>query len=273
MIISSFLLDPNLFISPYGISLGLALNLLDPECSNESEIMKLLQFDQQSKKKVLDSFVEYASFLSIFCIRRNYLTFHSLLFINTHQNKLSEDDESKCISEYLTLKGGLYIIDFESPDTTNFINNTISNSTRGKINNCINASSMNGKKVLINCCYFDADWTFKFDPRLTCSKKFFLNQHGDQIDTLYMIDNNYYQSHIHPCGVKVKTCRLSYRGNLIAMTIILPDEHVSLDEIENNLTYELVQYILKSPDSRIRAFNLELPRFGISRNYKNVNFT
>jgi len=69
-----------------------------------------------------------------------------------------------------------------------------------------------------------------------------------------------FQLQVNPQGLKAKVCQFLYEGDKIAMTVILPNEDVQIDEIEKQLNADLLKNLLEEPVDETKVV-VYLPKF------------
>jgi len=72
--------------------------------------------------------------------------------------------------------------------------------------------------------------------------------------------SNKFQLRVSPPGLKAKVCQFLYEGDKIAMTVILPNEDVQIDDIEKTLDAKILKTLLNEPvvESKVLVY---LPKF------------
>ncbi len=69
-----------------------------------------------------------------------------------------------------------------------------------------------------------------------------------------------FQLQVNPQGLKAKVCQFLYEGDKIAMTVILPNEDVQIDEIEKQLNADLLKNLLEEQVDETKVV-VYLPKF------------
>ncbi len=69
-----------------------------------------------------------------------------------------------------------------------------------------------------------------------------------------------FQLQVNPQGLKAKVCQFLYEGDKIAMTVILPNEDVQIDEIEKQLNADLLKNLLEEQVDETKVV-IYLPKF------------
>lgn len=123
--------------------------------------------------------------------------------------------------------------DFTDPNTVNIINDWVSNNTNGTIPTIIDQITDDQVMFLINAVYFKANWTTRFDVRNTQAWPFRLSD-GTVVNADMMTDPNLKYSYFADNDVEVAD--IPYANGAFSMTVILPGNNNTADNVINNLT-------------------------------------
>ena len=152
-------------------------------------------------------------------------------------------------------------LDFKSPTTLDHINNWCKEKTNGMIPSILEEVKPDVVTYLLNAIYFKADWASKFDTKNTKTETFTTNKGKTQLPMMHQnvlisyLKNSTYSAVIIPYG-----------SGLWNMTVLLPEEGKTTDDVINEVTNS---YILNNPgwcDAGGNTFqgyevDLKLPRF------------
>ncbi len=122
-------------------------------------------------------------------------------------------------------------LDFDDPGAKDTINAWVAEQTHGLIEEIVDSIDVDTVMVLINAVYFKGDWTYQFDQSLTADAEFHVDE--DTASTVSMMQ-------LHgdvPCqsGEGFRAVDLPYGRQHFAMSVILPDEGVAVDEVAAGL--------------------------------------
>lgn len=148
-------------------------------------------------------------------------------------------------------------LDFASPRATETINSWVSKNTDGKIQKIVDRIKPEMVLFLINAIYFKGQWQFEFDKKNTNPDTFKLSG-GAQKQVPMMSQSsryNYYR------GKDFQAVALPYGQGRVSMYVFLPDEQISLEQFEQNLTPENWDTWMK--EFRVRPGDIMLPRFKV----------
>ena len=125
-------------------------------------------------------------------------------------------------------------LDFTEPDNVSTINQSVSDSTDGRISNIIEAIAPSTVVCLISGIYFKGDWQEEFDASRTVDKPFYLADGGaKQIPMMHKTDWYLYYT-----GEHFQAMRLPYGDGQMGMYIFLPDQDTDLNTLLEHLNAE-----------------------------------
>lgn len=146
--------------------------------------------------------------------------------------------------------------DFGNPNTIEKMNDWASDNTNQKIKEIITEIPGNAIMYLMNAIYFNADWEFEFKEENTHESEFYPeNSQRKMVDMMHMKTDkiNYLKNDLFSSVV------LPYKNEKFSMTILLPNDDKSTDDIVENLsssTWENWQNNYEKTE-----LNLSLPKF------------
>lgn len=149
-------------------------------------------------------------------------------------------------------------LDFGSPETLNHINGWCKEKTNGMIPSIIEKVDEKMVSYLLNAIYFKADWAAKFDPKNTRNETFTTERGGKEMP---MMHQDVYISYLK--NETFSAVRIPYGNQMWSMTVMLPEEGKTTDDVINLLA----QDDWKEFDNSLYQpyeVNLSLPRFETS---------
>lgn len=149
-------------------------------------------------------------------------------------------------------------LDFGSPETLKHINGWCKEKTNGMIPSIIENVDVNMVSYLLNAIYFKADWAAKFDPKNTRNETFTTERGGKEMP---MMHQDVYISYLK--NETFSAVRIPYGNQMWSMTVMLPEEGKTTDDVINLLA----QDDWKEFDNSLYQpyeVNLSLPRFETS---------
>jgi serpin B len=262
-----FILDENVFFSPYSIASSLSMCLLGARSKTELQMRELLNHDQYPANfNINDANAQLYNYLNLF--KDSNLTLDIANKIYTKQGinvkKKFLDNIEKTFSSYL------HPIDFTNPSfAANLINSWVALQTNNKIQNLVTSDMIDEKTamILINAVYFKGSWLYSFDRNLTKKERFYLEEGTHKKVKMMHLINGYLKLKQNITGLNASICELPYIGNSISMSIILPNENVKLSEIEKVLDYNMINKIMSLEKVRTKV-DLSIPKFKIEEEFE-----
>ena len=248
----------NLILSPFSISLALAMTYSGAYGETEAQMAEVLNFSGQDQTHTAFNALDLA-------LEDNPLTLDKdqepmqLSIANSvwaEQNFTFLPDFLDTLS--VNYGAGIHLLDFiNKPEPSRKeINDWVSNETKNKINNLLpeNAVTPDTKMVLVNAIYFKADWLDPFDAddtydgifKLLDGSEVTVPMMGQRMDIPYIVGDGY------------AAAELPYAGESAVMTLLVPDEG-RFEEIESQLSNELLKEVLTS--LTIADVTLRMPKF------------
>lgn len=248
----------NLILSPFSISLALAMTYSGARGETEAQMADVLNFSGQEQT--------HAAFNALdLTLEDNPLTLDKdqepmQLSI---ANSVWAEQTFTFLPDFLdTLSvnygAGIHLLDFiNKPEPSRKeINDWVSNETKDKINNLLpeNAVTPDTKMVLVNAIYFKVDWLDPFDAddtydgtfKLLDGSEVIVPMMGQRMDIPYVVGDGY------------AAADLPYAGESAVMTLLVPDEG-RFEEIESQLSNDLLKEVLAS--LTIADVTLRMPKF------------
>jgi serpin B len=143
---------------------------------------------------------------------------------------VAEDFQQRIVDFYLADAANL---PFGDPQSVELINNWVSAHTGGKITNILSGPiSEETVLFLINALYFNAYWTFQFDPDSTIDYPFLLPDSSYKTVSMMRSSGRDYTYYY---GDNFQVVRMPYGRNVISMYVFLPDYEYSVNEFIANL--------------------------------------
>lgn len=149
-------------------------------------------------------------------------------------------------------------LDFGSPETLKHINGWCKEKTNGMIPSIIENVDVNMVSYLLNAIYFKADWAAKFDPKNTRNETFTTERGGKEMP---MMHQDVYISYLK--NETFSAVRIPYGNQMWSMTVMLPEEGKTTDDVINLLAQDDWNEFDNSLYQPYEV-NLSLPRFETS---------
>ena len=146
---------------------------------------------------------------------------------------------------------------FADGQTLATINQWASDHTNGMIPEVLNSISPLAASYLLNADYFKGTWTLKFDPAKT--KKEAFGSTGMTVPMMYQHKRVYYME-----DATCQTLRLPYGNESYCMTVFLPREDKTIDEVLSLL--ESGQWDDRYRQMEVQEVDVKLPRMDVTTN-------
>ena len=255
----------NLILSPYSISLALAMTYAGAHGETESQMAQALHFSAQDQL--------HPSFNALDLeLQRKPLN------INKDQepmqlsiaNSVWAEQTYTFLPEFLdtvavNYGAGISLTDFKTkPNNARIaINNWVSDKTEEKIKELLPSGTVSPdtRMVLVNAIYFKADWLTKFEENKTANASFNLLD-GTVIVAMKMKGHFFNVPYMQGNGVQA--VELPYAGETTAMDIIVPDagNFEAFDSSFNKQTYDEILNAMQPV-----SLTLGLPKFKFDQSF------
>ncbi|MBR1595393.1 MAG: serpin family protein [Phocaeicola sp.] len=145
-------------------------------------------------------------------------------------------------------------LDFSSPSALKHINDWCANHTNNLIPTILESLNPTSAAVLLNAIYFKGIWTSKFDKKDTKSEKFTLASGKEKKVELMHQEKDFEYGSNGICQI----LRLPYGNRAYNMTILLPNEGKTTDDIVESIQNENWYTELKLYENKV---DVKIPRF------------
>ena len=164
-------------------------------------------------------------------------------------------------------------LDFKAPETLGHINGWCSEKTNGMIPTILDEIDPAIISYLLNAIYFKADWASKFDPQNTKDETF-TTEKGNSSTQMPMMHQNVLISYLK--SDTYSAVILPYGTGLWNMTIVLPEEGKTADDVIKELTESSMLNNRGWCDAGGNTFqayevDLKLPRFETNSDTDNID--
>lgn len=149
-------------------------------------------------------------------------------------------------------------LDFSNPKSKDKINTWCNSQTNGMIPSIIDQLSPSDVSVLMNAIYFDGSWTSKFEKSQTKEENF--RGYTRDIKRVKMMHQNDKFDYLD--SEKFEAVNLPYGNRSYTMTVLLPKDGVSIEEMMSTLDAEKIRDIRRNMENCI--VDLKLPKFTTS---------
>ncbi len=237
----------SLFMSPYSITAALAMTAAGAQGTTKQQILDALQVD-----------LEGGAFDQALNAIDQSLTAHAaatdgvtLNIVNSTWMQSGWEFKVNYLDHLAQYYGaGVNLLDFmNKPENCRvIINNWVAGQTNDKIHDLLPEGSIltSTRFVLTNAIYFLADWLYSFNPSYTSNKDFtLLDKSKISVPTMFFNNQDSLVKMNYARGHGVRALDFPYKGDRLAMTVLLPDLD-SFAVVENALSTTMVQQLIDS---------------------------
>lgn len=254
----------NLILSPYSISLALAMTYAGARGETESQMTQVMHFLPQDQLhpsfNALDLALEKDPTKPDKDQQPMKLNIANAVW--SEQTFPFQEDFLDVIA--INYGAGVHLADFinQAEPARKEINNWVSDETEDKINDLLPEDSVgpDTRMVLVNAIYFKADWLTQFDANSTGDAPFYLID-GTEVAAKMMHEGMYIP---HMQGNGYQAVELAYAGETAAMDIIVPDAG-NFEAFESSFNKDTLDEILNGMQPASVA--LGLPKFEFTKDF------
>ena len=259
----------NLILSPYSMSLALAMPYAGAHGETESQMANVLHFTQsQAVLHPAFNALDLALAEVPTDLRKNQdpLTLSIANAVWAEQTYPFQQDYLDTIA--LNYGAGVFLADFKNQfgSARKDINQWVGDETKNKIKNPLSEGAVNAdtRMVLVNAIYFKADWDSPFNASSTEKAPFYLLD--DSQVTVQMMRDHF--SVPYYAGNGYQAVELPYAGQTTAMDIILPDAG-NYDAFESSFGLETYTEMING--FQYAGVNMGLPQFTFTKDFNLTN--
>ncbi|KFM58370.1 putative serpin-like protein, partial [Stegodyphus mimosarum] len=259
--------DGNVFFSPFSLSTALAMLFCGSKSSTSQEMREVLGYEVANipDENIKSSFQQLLSVLEK--TPDNYILCYANSLLS--QKDFNVKEEYKTVLEE-SFKALLMEVDFvhESQNVVSQINNWVKDKTNNMIPQLLDSLDPATVLVILNAVYFKGNWLNKFNEKATFLQYFYnkgMEDNAVQVDMMHLKESFPYLE-----NESFKAVQLPYKGEEIAMLILLPKSRNGLEEVENKLSSNFIQDFKQN--MRKMKIELALPKFRLeySKSMKNA---
>lgn len=223
--------DKNIFISPFSISVALAMTLNGASGETEQAMADTLELQGLDSESIN---IGYAAL-------RHALQTSDPKVILAIANSLWARQDVPFKQDFLQRNTQFFgaevtTLNFTDPNTLTTINQWVNTNTNGKIEKILDEINPDAVLFLINAIYFKGTWQTEFDPSHTRDGTFHLGT-GDEKQVPMMTRTGDYRSYENP-EEKFQAISLPYGDGRMSMDIFLPYRESDLNTFLDNLNSE-----------------------------------
>ena len=255
----------NLILSPYSISLALAMTYAGARGETESQMAQTLHFLPQDQLhpsfNALDLALEKTPVNPDKDQEPMKLNIANAIW--SEQTFPFQEDFLDTIA--VNYGAGVHLADFinQAEPARKEINNWVSDETEDKINDLLPQNSVgpDTRMVLVNAIYFKADWLTTFDANSTGDGSFYLID-GTEVTAEMMHEGMFGVPYMQGDGYQA--VELAYAGETAAMNIIVPDAG-NFEAFGSSFNKERLDEIVNGMQPA--SVELGLPKFEFTKDF------
>ena len=249
---------PNLFISPLSIAMALGMTYNGAAGTTEEAMRATLELDSMTLEEVNEANRSLIALLRGLDPSVRFQIANSIWY---RQGFVVEPPFLDATRTYFDAR--VEALDFSAPDAAQTINDWIKQQTQGLIPTVVpNQIPIDVLMYLINAIYFKGVWTQQFDKARTLPRPFRLAD-GTSVDvpTMTYADQGNIRTKVTGNALVVD---LPYGGQAFSMTIVLPRDGSTVEDLVAGLTLE--QWREWTTDLDSARAELFLPKFKLENN-------
>ncbi len=221
--------DINIFISPFSVSLALAMTLNGAAETTEQVMTDTLQLQGNDSETISTSYALLFQALKT-SDPKVTLAIANSLWADRHFT--FNRDFLQRNTDYFGAE--VSTLDFRAPNSVDTINQWVNTNTNGKIEKILDQIAEDEILFLINAIYVKGAWQTEFDPANTRDNTFTLTD-GSQKQVSMMTREGQYPFYYTSDFTAIS---IPYGEGRVSMYIFLPSQNSSLDQFLENLNAE-----------------------------------
>ncbi|XP_049452333.1 protein Z-dependent protease inhibitor [Epinephelus fuscoguttatus] len=253
--------DQNIFFSPLSISTSFAVLLMAADGVTHEEILKGLNLEQLERADQPELIPRLFQLLHENITQNGTLRLDQGMGMFVGQEFVLEEKFQEQIKRYFDTD--IETVDFrDTKGSRSFINEYIKNKTEGKVTEVISSLDVRTQLMLINTIFFQGTWQKPFNPNLTMSAPFYIDNYNIVQVPMMFLEDKLYMMEDSALGAKV--LKLPYREG-VSMLILLPNKGMDYTVIDDGITAEkFFSWIRGLQKTKLEV---NLPKFKMEESY------
>ncbi|XP_059139175.1 leukocyte elastase inhibitor-like isoform X1 [Physella acuta] len=257
--------NQNTFVSPFSISVALAMTHLGAREETAQGMAKALRWETDDEAKLHEQFQAYVTQLQtpndqyqLSTANRIYIE-KSYAVLDEFKNKTKKCYLAEAVSSN-------FVSDADNERLQ--INSWVSEQTKNKINDLLAPGVLDAltRMVLVNAIYFKGNWDKQFEVENTKPKPFKVAPGQTKDVPMMTMTHNF--PYIVDEELKCTALEIPYKGRELGMVIILPDEDFGLQTLVNSLTSEKLDDLLSQVRGPRGKVNFSFPKFEVTSSFQ-----
>jgi serpin B len=244
---------PNLFVSPLSVAMALGMTYNGAAGTTEAAMRTTLELDGMSIAEVNQAYRDLIQLLRNLDPGVRFQIANSIWYRESFTVEQPFLDANRSFYD-----ARVEALDFAAPSASVTINDWVSQQTQGLITEIVDdVLPSDAMMYLINAIYFKGNWTEQFSRELTTPRPFHLAE-GSTVNVPTMTHGKRADVRVFADGA-VEVAELPYGGRAFAMTLVVPREAASIDELVEQLTLDQWNGWTAELDST--SLEIYLPKF------------
>ena len=224
--------DTNIFISPFSVSVALAMTLNGASGETEASMTDTLQLQSIDTETINTGYAELLNVLQTSDPKVTLTIANSLWAHNANDNFTFYPDFLQKNKEFFNAE--ITELNLHDPNTPSQINQWVDTNTDGKIRKMIDKIDKETGLLLLNAIYFKGEWKTEFEPSTTQNDPFYLETGEEKsVPMMRRTDNYAYYE-----GENFQVVSLPYGSGYMSMYIFLPSRESNLNTLLDDLNAE-----------------------------------
>uniref|UniRef100_A0A3P8U813 Serpin family A member 10 n=1 Tax=Amphiprion percula TaxID=161767 RepID=A0A3P8U813_AMPPE len=253
--------DKNIFFSPLSISTSFTTLLMASDGVTHEEILKGLNLEQLEADDQPELIPKLFKLLHENITQNGSLKLDQgmALFMRQHfEVKKTFEDQMKTFFD-----ADIKAVDFADIERTiSFINEYIKDKTEGKVTEMISNLNEAIQLLLVNTIFFQGTWQMPFNPNLTQSAPFYIDNYNIVQVPMMFKEDKFYTMQDVPLGARV--LKLPYQEG-ISMLVLLPNKGTDYTVIDEEISgQKFLNWIKKLQKIKLEV---NMPKFKMEQSY------
>lgn len=254
--------DKNIFFSPLSISTTFAALLMATGGVTHDEILTGLNLQQLEKANHPELIPQ------LFQLLHENITQNGSLQLDQDMAMFlsGELDVEKAFEEQMRkyFEAEIKTVDFSNAgQSVAYINDYIKGKTKGRLKDMLSSLDAETELMLINTIFFRGEWQSPFNPNLTKTESFYIDNYNVvQVQMMFKEAKFYF---LVDMALGAKVLKLPYEHG-VSMLILLPNKGVDYTDIDDEINAERFQgWIQNMQECKVEV---HLPKFRMEESYE-----
>ncbi|XP_015903753.1 intracellular coagulation inhibitor 2 isoform X2 [Parasteatoda tepidariorum] len=230
----------NVFFSPFSISSALAMGFIGSSHETAEEMTTVLGYEV-AKVESGDVKTSFHHLFSEINKTSNLCTLNVANVVFGDCNLSVQEDFKKSLRDFFH---ALFVdVDFmnDSAAAVKKANDWIKTKTENKISHLLDSLDSDTKLVILNAVYFRGFWLHAFKEKSTFLQHFYnkgLDDEPKLVEMMHLKEKFFYAN-----DNSFKALKLPYKGENLAMLLLLPNSRNGVDKLEQQITTEFLRHV------------------------------